>query len=58
VILHTGAVMRNIVVNCGTLMMLESAKLRDFAARYTAAWCSQDAANVAAGYSSDGSLTM
>jgi hypothetical protein len=32
--------------------------LADFAKRYTAAWCSQDAASVAAFYSEYGSLTM
>jgi hypothetical protein len=34
------------------------AELRDFAARYTAAWCSQDAGSVAAFYSPGGSLTV
>jgi uncharacterized protein (TIGR02246 family) len=34
------------------------AELRHFAARYTAAWCSQDAASVAACYAPDGSLTV
>jgi len=34
------------------------AELRKFAARYTAAWCSQDAAQVAAFYTPDGSLTI
>lgn len=38
--------------------MPEPAKLRDFAARYTAAWCSQDPASVAAFYSPDGSLRV
>jgi hypothetical protein len=33
-------------------------ELKDFAARYTAAWCSQDAASVAAFYSEYGSLTV
>ena len=33
-------------------------KLTDFATRYTAAWCSQDAASVAAFYSEYGSLTV
>jgi predicted ester cyclase len=32
--------------------------LRDFAERYTAAWCSQDPASVAAFYSPDGSLSI
>ncbi len=32
--------------------------LRDFAERYAAAWCSQDAASVAACYSPDGSLSI
>jgi uncharacterized protein (TIGR02246 family) len=39
-------------------MMPEPAKLREFASRYTAAWCSQDPASVAAFYSPDGSLSV
>jgi ketosteroid isomerase-like protein len=35
-----------------------SAQLREFAERYTAAWCSQDAASVAACYSPGASLTI
>ena len=38
--------------------MQELAKLREFAARYTTAWCSHDAAKVAAFYSPSGSLTI
>ena len=38
--------------------MNDGAKLRDFAARYTAAWCSHDPARVAACYSPAGSLTI
>ena len=34
------------------------AERREFAARYTAAWCSQDAASVAAYFSPSGSLTI
>ena len=37
---------------------LEMPALRDFATRYTAAWCSGDAASVAAFYSPHGSLTI
>ncbi len=33
-------------------------KLREFATRYTAAWCSQDAASVSAFYAKDGSLAV
>ena len=33
-------------------------RLRDFAKRYTAAWCSRNAASVAAHYSPEGSLTI
>ena len=33
-------------------------QLRDFAERYTAAWCSQNAGSVAAFYSPNGSLTV
>ena len=39
-------------------MKMEPAQLRDFAKRYTAAWCSQDPARVAAFYSPNGSLTV
>src|SRR5690349_21044573 len=39
-------------------MHLDDVKLRDFASRYTAAWCSQDAASVAAFFSPNGSLTI
>ena len=39
-------------------MVPEPAKLRDFAARYTAAWCSRNPASVAAFYSQDGSLSV
>lgn len=34
------------------------AQLREFAKRYTAAWCSHDAASVAAYYAPDGSFTI
>jgi ketosteroid isomerase-like protein len=39
-------------------MTLESDQLLDLARRYTAAWCSQDPARVAAHYAPDGSLTI
>ena len=39
-------------------MMPEPAQLRDFAKRYTAAWCRRHSASVAAFYSPDGSLTI
>ncbi|MEM1269247.1 MAG: nuclear transport factor 2 family protein [Bacteroidota bacterium] len=35
-----------------------SNELQDFATRYTAAWCSQDPAHVAAFFAEDGSLTV
>lgn len=35
-----------------------ASRLREFAERYTAAWCSQDAASVAAYFSPGGSLTI
>jgi predicted ester cyclase len=38
--------------------MPELARLREFATRYTAAWCSQNAALVAAHFSPNGSLTI
>ena len=37
---------------------MDAARLRDFANRYTAAWCSQHAASVAAHFAADGTLTM
>lgn len=37
---------------------MDQAALEDFAARYTAAWCSQDPARVAAFYAPDGSLAI
>jgi predicted ester cyclase len=37
---------------------VDAATLEDFARRYTAAWCSQNAASVAACYASNGSLTI
>jgi predicted ester cyclase len=39
-------------------MRTDLEKLEEFAARYTAAWCSQDSASVAAFYSPSGSLTV
>ena len=37
---------------------MDEARLKDFATRYTAAWCSQDAASVAAFFAEDGSLKI
>jgi predicted ester cyclase len=37
---------------------MQEHRLRDFAERYTAAWCSHDAASVAAFYSAHGSLSV
>src|SRR6185436_14209681 len=55
-----GAIKRN--TSCkhgrGVPMTLEPAKLRDLAHRYTAAWCSQDPASVAAFYSPNGSFKV
>jgi hypothetical protein len=39
-------------------MKIETAQLRDFAERYTAAWCSNDSAGVAGFYSPSGSLQV
>ena len=39
-------------------MLDDEQRLRDFAKRYTAAWCSHNASSVAAFYSSAGSLTV
>ena len=37
---------------------MDDSSLHDFATRYTAAWCSQDAASVAAFFAETGSLTI
>lgn len=37
---------------------MDAARLKEFGAQYTAAWCSQDAASVAAFFSENGSLTI
>jgi SnoaL-like polyketide cyclase len=37
---------------------MDSSKLTDFASRYTAAWCSHDAASVASFYDENGSLKI
>ena len=37
---------------------MDAGELLEFAARYTAAWCSRDANRVAAFYSTDGSLSV
>lgn len=39
-------------------MKADLAELREFAGRYTAAWCSHDANSVASFYSPEGSLTV
>ncbi len=39
-------------------MTLDKAELRDFAERYTAAWCSQDPASVAAFFAPNGTLSV
>jgi nuclear transport factor 2 (NTF2) superfamily protein len=39
-------------------MTADTDQLRDFARRYTEAWCSRDPARVAAHYASEGSLTI
>jgi hypothetical protein len=39
-------------------MKIETAQLRDFAERYTAAWCSNDPARVAGFFSPNGSLKV
>ena len=37
---------------------MDAVKLKEFAKRYTAAWCSQNAASVASFYAPNGSLTI
>lgn len=50
--------MECIVWTGNTPMGLDASQLRDFAERYTAAWCSQDPASVAAFFSPNGSLSV
>jgi uncharacterized protein (TIGR02246 family) len=45
-------------VDCAGPMPINAAHLRDFAARYAAAWCSHDPARVAEFFSLNGSLTV
>ena len=40
------------------LLPMDARTLQDFAAKYTEAWCSQDASRVAAFFAEDGSLTI
>jgi len=42
----------------GEKATMTDAELQDFATRYTAAWCSQDPASVAAFFADSGSLTI
>jgi SnoaL-like polyketide cyclase len=37
---------------------MDAARMREFATRYTAAWCSQDAASVASFFAANGSLKI
>jgi hypothetical protein len=48
---HRGAIL-------ASLVKVMTPELRNFAEHYTAAWCSQNAASVAACYSLDGSLSV
>lgn len=48
----------NILADTIRAMEAKPANLEDFAARYTAAWCSQNPASVAAFFSSQGSLAI
>ena len=52
------AYQKSVAGGAGKPVVLESAALRDFATRYTAAWCSQDPAKVAAFFALEGSLTI
>jgi steroid delta-isomerase-like uncharacterized protein len=42
----------------GTEKAMDVAKLKEFGTKYTAAWCSQNAASVAAFFAEDGSLAI
>lgn len=52
----TGALLGLSACTSGTTM--DETKLKEFAARYTAAWCSQDPASVATFYAENGSLKI
>lgn len=43
---------------CSGTKAMDATRLREFATRYTAAWCSQNAASVAAFFVEEGSLTI
>jgi uncharacterized protein (TIGR02246 family) len=47
-----------LLAGCGQKVQMDSAQLRAFAERYTAAWGSQDAASVAAFFAEHGSLRI
>ena len=48
-----------LLTSCGPkVARVDPARLKDFATRYTAAWCSQDAASVASFFSESGSLRI
>ena len=54
-----GALMLGALAGCAPREMpMDETQLREFAARYTAAWCSQDAARVASFFAQKGSLTI
>ena len=47
------------LASCGTTeKAMDVARLREFGTKYTAAWCSQNAAGVASFFGEDGSLTI
>jgi len=48
-----------LLTSCGPkVARVDPARMKDFATRYTAAWCSQDAASVASFFSESGSLRI
>jgi uncharacterized protein (TIGR02246 family) len=58
-LLAVAAIYEVALIGCGSKgVPMDEARLRDFGERYTSAWCSQNAASVAAFFSEDGSLTI
>jgi hypothetical protein len=53
-----GADLRGGLLPAAAIVALEDHDMKDFATRYTAAWCSQDPASVAAFFAGNGSLKI
>lgn len=56
--LVVAALLSTALAGCATETTMDTAQLNEFGTKYTAAWCSQKAASVAAFYAEHGSLTI